>query len=490
MTATAQTAAGWSRPVALTVAAAFFLEQIDGTILATALPAIARDLGVRPGDAGLAMTAYLITVAACIPVSGWLSERFGGRRVFLVAVAGFVAASVLCGLSSSLAMLVAGRVVQGVAGAMMVPVGRFIVLAGTAKADLVRAVAYLTWPALAAPVIAPFLGGVITQYAGWPWIFFVNVPLGAVLLAVAWRVIPAADSAADSAVPAGIDVRTLLLVMAGTVGLVVGLELVADTRRLPVAAALLAVAALGLGWAVRRARRVPTPLLDLRSFARPTFRAANTGGVAYRVAVNSVPFLLPLLLQDGFGWSPVEAGLMVMWVFVGNLAIKPVTTPLLRALGFRALIAASSAGLAATMVVCALVTPQTPVAVMAAVFLLSGVFRSVGYTGYNTMQFADVPAGQMNGASTLSSTVVQLANGLGIALAAVTVRAVDAVAHPAAPSGLLGYRVALVALAVVAVLSTVALLRLPPGAADHVRHPRRERAAEPAGPRTTRSSRA
>ncbi|MET7397019.1 MFS transporter [Dactylosporangium sp. NPDC005572] len=484
MTVTAQTAAGWSRPVALTVAAAFFLEQIDGTILATALPAIARDLGVRPSDAGLAMTAYLVTVAACIPVSGWLSNRFGGRRVFLVAIAGFVGASVLCGLSSSLAMLVAGRVLQGLAGAMMVPVGRFIVLAGTAKTDLVRAVAYLTWPALAAPVIAPFLGGVITQYAGWPWIFFVNVPLGAVLLAVAWRVIPAADPAAGSvgpAVPAGIDVRTLLLVMAGIVGLVVGLELVADPGWLPVAAALLAVAALGLGSAVRRARRDPTPLLDLRSFARPTFRAANTGGVAYRIAVNSVPFLLPLLLQDGFGWSPIEAGLMVMWVFVGNLAIKPVTTPLLRALGFRTLIAASSAGLAATMVICALVTPQTPTAVMAAVFLLSGVFRSVGYTGYNTMQFADVPAGLMNGANTLSATIVQLANGLGVALAAVTVRAVDATTDPTAASGPLGYRVALVALAVLAALSTAALLRLPPGAADHVRHAQREPAARPAG---------
>ncbi len=466
---------GWSRPVALTVAAAFFLEQIDATILATALPAIARDLGVRPSDAGLALTAYLVTVAALIPVSGWLSDRFGGRRVFLAAVAGFVGASVLCGLSSSLTMLVAGRVLQGVAGAMMVPVGRFIVLSGTAKSDLVRAVAYLTWPALAAPVVAPFLGGVITQYAGWPWIFFVNVPLGAALLVVAWRVVPATAPAGR----AGFDVATLLLVTAGIVGLVVGLELVASPSWLPVAAALLGVAGAGLGWAVRRARRAPSPLLDLRALAWPTFRASATGGVAYRVAVSSVPFLLPLLLQDGFGWSPVEAGLMVMWVFVGNLAVKPVTTPLLRALGFRVLIAASSAGLAATMVLCALVTPRTPAAVMAAVFVLSGAFRSVGYTGYNTMQFADVPAAQMNGASTLSSTVVQLANGLGVALAALSVRAVEAVAGPAG-SGPLGYRVALVALAVVAVLSTAALLRLPAGAAEHVRHPERDREAAPA----------
>ncbi|MEV4509924.1 MFS transporter [Dactylosporangium sp. NPDC049525] len=465
---------GWSRPVALTVAAAFFLEQVDATILATALPAVARDLGVRPSDAGVALTAYLVTVAALIPVSGWLSDRYGGRRVFLVAVAGFVSASVLCGLSSSLAMLVAGRVVQGVAGAMMVPVGRFIVLSGTAKAELVRAVAYLTWPALAAPVIAPFLGGVITQYAGWQWIFFVNVPLGAVLLAVAWRVVPAVPPAGRR----GLDVATFLLVMAGVVGLVIGLELVADPGRLAYAGALLAVAAVGLGWAVRRARRDPTPLLDLRSFARPTFRASNTGGVAYRIAVSSVPFLLPLLLQDGFGWTPVEAGLMVMWVFVGNFAIKPVTTPLLRALGFRGLIAASSAGLAVTMVACALVTPRTPVPVMAAVFLLSGVFRSVGFTGYNTLQFADVPAGQMNGASTLSSTVIQLANGLGVALAALCVRAVDAAAPPAGADGPLGYRVALVALAVLALCSTVALLRLPPGAAEHVRRPDRVRPAD------------
>jgi EmrB/QacA subfamily drug resistance transporter len=468
---------GWSRPVALTVAAAFFLEQVDGTILATALPAIARDFGVRPGDAGVALTAYLITVAALIPVSGWLSDRYGGRRVFLTAVAGFVGASVLCGLSQSLAMLVAGRVIQGVAGAMMVPVGRFIVLSGTAKTDLVRAVAYLTWPALAAPVVAPFVGGVVTQYAGWPWIFFVNVPLGAVLLAVAWRVIPAAAPAGRS----GLDVPTLLLVVAGVVGLVVGLDLVADPRRAWAAAGLLAVAAVGLGWAVRRARRSPTPMLDLRAFARPTFRASGTGGVAYRTAVASVPFLLPLLLQDGFGWSPVEAGLMVMWVFVGNFAIKPVTTPLLRALGFRPLIAASSAGLAATMVACALVTPGTPAWVMAAIFLLSGVFRSVGFTGYNTLQFADVPAEQMNGASTLSSTVTQLANGLGVAVAALCVRALD-VADVADVAD--GYRFALLVMAVVAGLSMAALLRLPPGAAEHVRRPVPARPPEPeAAPR-------
>ncbi|MFC4038403.1 MFS transporter [Dactylosporangium siamense] len=188
-----------------------------------------------------------------------------------------------------------------------------------------------------------------------------------------------------------------------------------------------------------------------------------------------MPFLLPLLLQDGFGWTPVEAGLMVMWVFVGNFAIKPVTTPLLRALGFRPLIAASSAGLAATMVACALVTPATPAWAIAGIFLLSGVFRSVGFTGYNTLQFADVPAEQMNGASTLSSTVTQLANGLGVALAAVCVRAVDATA---------GYRFALLIMAVVAVLSTAALLRLPPGAAEHVRRPVPTRPVEPeAAPR-------
>ncbi|MFC5004648.1 MFS transporter [Dactylosporangium cerinum] len=453
-----QAPGGWSRPVALTVAAAFFLEQTDATILATALPAIAHDFGMRPGDVGVALTAYLVTVAALIPVSGWLSDRYGGRRVFLTAVAGFVGASVLCGLSSSLAMLVTGRVIQGVAGAMMVPVGRYIVLSGTAKTDLVRAVAYLTWPALAAPVVAPFVGGVVTQYAGWPWIFFVNVPLGAVLLAVAWRVIPATTPTGRS----GLDVPTLLLVVTGVVGLVVGLDLVTDPRRTWAATGLLTVAAAGLGWAVRRARRAPTPMLDLRAFARPTFRASGTGGVAYRTAVASVPFLLPLLLQDGFGWTPVEAGLMVMWVFVGNFAIKPVTTPLLRALGFRPLIAASSAGLAATMVACALITPGTPAWVTAGIFLLSGVFRSVGFTGYNTLQFADVPAEQMNGASTLSSTVTQLANGLGVALAAVCVRAVDATA---------GYRFALLVMAAVAVLSMAALLRLPPGAAEHVRRP-------------------
>ena len=234
MTVPGRVAAGWSRPVALTVAAAFFLEQVDGTILATALPAVARDFGVRPSTVGVALTAYLVTVAALIPVSGWLSDRYGGRRVFLIAVAGFVAASVLCGLSSRWRCWWpggcpgCGRCDDGAGRPFHRPVGH-----RQDRSRPRRRVSDLA--GAAAPVIAPFLGGVITQYAGWPWIFFVNVPLGAVLLAVAWRVIPAAAPAGR----AGLDVATLVLLVAGVVGLVVGLQLVADPARVWVAAALL-----------------------------------------------------------------------------------------------------------------------------------------------------------------------------------------------------------------------------------------------------------
>lgn len=460
---------GWSRSVALVVAAAYFLEQVDGTILATATAAMADDFDVRPADVGVTVTAYFVAVSAFIPLSGWLSDRFGTRRIFLIAIAGFVAASVWCAMSPSLTMLVMGRVAQGIAGAMMVPVGRFIVLGAIAKADLVRAVAYLTWPALAAPVIAPLIGGVLTQYAGWQSIFYVNVPLGVALLGLAWRVIPIPSPTERRR----LDPVNLVLVIVGVASLVIGLELFVDSGRVLAALSLVAVAGIGLVAAARRAWRYPTPLLDLRAFALPTFRASNTGGMVYRIAVSSAPFLLPLLLQDGFGWSPVQAGLMVMWVFVGNLAIKPLTTPMLRRIGFSRMIVGASIGIAVTFVVCACLSPQTPAIVTGAVLLLSGIFRSIGFTGYGTLQFADVPPGQMNGASTLSSAFSQLASGMGVALAAVGVRAVElsAPALDIFDDGLLGYRAALIAMATLALLSATALLRLPLGAAEHVRRP-------------------
>lgn len=469
----ATTPAGWSRPVALVVAAAFFIEQIDGTILTTAMPAIAADFDVRPADVGITMTAYLLAVAVFIPVSGWLADRLGPRRVFIAAIVLFTIASLACGLSGSLGMLTAARVVQGIAGSMMVPIGRLIVLRTTSKSELMRAVAYLTWPALTAPVIAPFIGGVITQFAGWQWVFFVNLPFGAVLIVLAWKIIPAGESSPRRR----FDPVGLIFAAGAIVTLVIALELIVDPSTVALALLLLALAVIAAVLAVRWSRRSSAPLLELGAYQYVSYRISNSSGVVYRVAVSSAPFLLPLLLQDGFDWSPVQAGLMLMWVFAGNIIIKPFTTPLLRWFGFAPTIVGAAIGLTVTFVACMFMTEQTPIAVISIVFLLSGVFRSVGFTGYGTLQFAEVPASEMNGANTLSSTLTQLATGLGVAVAAVSIRLIDlgADAVGAAEGGLAGYRGTLLLMALLTVVSLIGALRLPRGVGDEVRR----RAARP-----------
>jgi EmrB/QacA subfamily drug resistance transporter len=425
-----KSAAALNRALALLVAGTFFMENLDGTIVATAAPAIASDLGVRPVDINAAMTAYLVTVAVGIPVSGWLADRFGGKRIFMIAIAVFTLASALCAVSVSLPMLCAVRVLQGIGGAMMVPVGRLVVLRSTQKRDLLNAIAYLTWPALIAPVLAPFLGGWLSTYASWQWIFLVNIPLGAVALVTAVRVVPLVDT--DSVAPldwigfvlCGVSLATLLL----------GMEQVGAQNVDGLVFAILLVVAVVTGFvAVWRMLRAKHPLLDLHALRVPTFRVGNAGGMVYRLAISAAPFLLPLMFQLAFGWSAVNSGLMVMAVFAGNVLIKPATSPLIRRFGFRTVIIGSSLGGVLMFVACVFLTPSTPLPLIAVVLFLSGVFRSIGFSGYNSLQFADIPAEQMTGANTLSSTIGQLAAGLGVAVGALALRLSDAVLGASGP---------------------------------------------------------
>jgi EmrB/QacA subfamily drug resistance transporter len=416
------------------VAATFFMENLDGTIIATAAPAIAADLGVQPVDVNTAMTAYLVSVAVGIPVSGWLADRFGGRRVFLVAIALFTVASALCAISPTLPVLCAVRVLQGLGGAMMVPVGRLVVLRTTRKRDLLDAIAYLTWPALIAPVVAPFLGGWLSTYASWEWIFLVNIPLGVLALVVALRVVPDVPAGGGQGRTPPLDWLGFVLCGAALGGLLLGLEQLSGTAGdSPVGAVLLALALVAGAGTVWRMLRAAHPLLDLRALAVPTFRVGNASGMVYRMAISAAPFLLPLMFQLSFGWSAVDAGLMVMAVFAGNVLIKPATSPLIRAFGFRTVITGSALGGSVMFGLCALLRPGTPLAVIAGVLFLSGVFRSIGFSGYNSLQFADIGSEQMSGANTLSSTIGQLAAGLGVALGALALRAADPVLDTLAP---------------------------------------------------------
>jgi EmrB/QacA subfamily drug resistance transporter len=408
------------RNIALLVAGCYFMEILDGTIVSTSAPRIGRALGVSSAAVGLVVTAYLVTLAVLIPTSGWLVSRLGVRRVFLAAIVVFTGASVLCSTSTSLGELVAWRVLQGVGGAMMTPVGRLAVLATTAKSDLMRMISYIVWPALMAPVIAPLAGGFITTYASWRWLFLVNLPLGIIAFAVAVRLVPAVPPVA----PPPLDWAGVLLTCAGLGGLTYAVSLLAQN---PVpwgrVAAVGPASAAACALAVRHLLRVRHPLVDLRTLRIGTFRVAAGSGALSGMAIGAVPFLLPLLFENVFGWSPVKSGAVVLFVFVGNIGIKPATTYIFNRWGFRAVLLVACVVLAASICAAAFLTRQTPVVVIIVIAVISGAARSVSMTAYNTLSFCDVPEPQMPHANALAATVQQLSAGLGVAAAAVALRA-------------------------------------------------------------------
>lgn len=404
---------------ALLVAGAFFMEFLDGTVIATALPDMARDFGVAAVELNIGISAYLITLAVLIPASGWIADRFGARAIFTLALAIFTLASVFCGLSTEVHIFVAMRILQGVGGALMVPVGRLAVLRTTPKHQLIKAIATLTWPALVAPIIGPPLGGFITRYASWHWIFFINVPLGLAAIILSLRIIPDIRETERRS----FDLSGFITTSVAMVSLVTAMERLGD--RQPQIWPTLALAALGFGcllYSIRHFRRAAAPMVRLDALQVPTFRVTMYGGSLFRASISAVPFLLPLLFQVGFGMDPFHSGLLVLAVFVGNLTIKPATTPLIRWLGFRRLLLINGALNVCSLLACALLTPQTPVWAIMLILYLGGVFRSIQFTGVSTLAFADVPAAQMSDANTLFSTASQLAVGLGITLGAIGIR--------------------------------------------------------------------
>ena len=446
-------------PAALLVAGAFFMEFIDGTVIATALPDMAKSFAVQAVDLNIGISAYLITLAVLIPASGWIADRFGARKVFTLALAIFTLASVLCGLSESLESFVAMRILQGVGGALMVPVGRLAVLRTTPKHQLITAIATLTWPALVAPIIGPPLGGFITSYANWRWIFFINVPLGILAIALALRFIP--DIHDDERRP--FDITGFIATSVAMVSLVYAMELLGTQQPQGwLTAGLLALGTVTFLFALHHFRRAAWPMIRLDAMNVPTFRVTMYGGSLFRASISAVPFLLPLMFQVGFGMNAFHAGSLVLAVFVGNLTIKPATTPLIRWLGFKKLLLINGALNVLALLACALITPQTPVWVILLVLYLGGVFRSIQFTGVSTLAFADVPAAQMSYANTLFSTATQLAVGLGISLAAIGIRIGDVVSERLALGNIPGisFRLAFVAIAIICLVGMVDSLRL------------------------------
>ncbi|MFJ5981129.1 MFS transporter [Enterobacter cancerogenus] len=446
-------------PAALLVAGAFFMEFLDGTVIATALPDMAKSFGVQAVDLNIGISAYLITLAVLIPASGWIADRFGARKVFALALAIFTLASVFCGLSTTVDAFVAMRVLQGMGGALMVPVGRLAVLRTTPKHQLIAAIATLTWPALVAPIIGPPLGGFITHFADWRWIFFINVPLGIAAILLALRIIP--NLRDESRRP--FDTPGFIATTVAMVSQVYAMEQMGGEHvRMGLTVCLFIVGGVALGVALRHFRRAAWPMIRLDAMQVATFRVTMYGGSLFRASISAVPFLLPLMFQVGFGMDAFHAGLLVLAVFVGNLTIKPATTPLIRGLGFKRLLLINGALNVLALLACAFITPTTPVWLIMLILYLGGVFRSIQFTAVSTLAFADVPSAQMSYANTLFSTATQLAVGLGITLGAIGIRLGekigDAFGLAAVPG--ISFRLAFVVIAVICLAGMFDTLRL------------------------------
>jgi len=400
------------------VAGAFFMELLDSTVITTALPQMAISFHTQAIHLSAGVSAYMLALAVFLPLSGWISDRFGPRRVFGAAVLIFTAASVLCSLATNLWFFTAARLLQGFGGAMMVPVGRMVVLRVTPKAQLVHAIALLTWPGLAAPVLGPVLGGFITTHWGWHWIFLLNVPLGLLGFALTlWLV----QGTAGGRRP--FDTPGFIFSGIGCCALMYACDLAAQTPFDAVQSSISGlIGILALGWTVRHLRNTEHPLVDLKALRIPTFAAAMYGGSLFRITVGSAPFLMPLMYQLAFGYSPAQAGVMLLALFAGNLCMKPATTPLLRRFGFRTVLLGNGLLVVVGFLLCALLRADTPQWLAMALLFCTGMSRSMQFTGLNTISFCDIPPERMNGASTLSSILVQMSGGLGVAVSAICLK--------------------------------------------------------------------
>ena len=443
--------------IALLVAVTFFMENLDATVISTALPKIAEQFGKAPVDLNIGISAYLLAVAIFIPLSGWVADRFGTRRVFSCAITLFTLASLWCGLSESLESFVAARVLQGIGGAMMVPVGRLAVLRTTEKKDLVKMIAVITWPGLVAPILGPPLGGLIVTHASWPWIFYVNLPLGLIALACALWLVP--KGSAENNRP--FDSLGFLLLAGACAASMLGLEWLGGAEHLGTGVGLLVAGGVLAVLAIRHCRRHPNPLLPLGPVAIDTFRVSIFGGSLFRVAISALPFLLPLLFQVGFGFSPVYAGSLVLAVFAGNLAMKPFTTATMRRFGFRKVLLVNGLIGVASIAACALFSADTPWPLVVLVLFIGGLSRSMQFTCYNSIGFADVPKERMSEASTLFSMFFQLGMGVGVAAAALLLRLSMSVQGHAAQAQPSDFRMAFLGIAVLGLIALADAVKLP-----------------------------
>jgi EmrB/QacA subfamily drug resistance transporter len=452
------------RFIALIIASALFMEGIDSTVLATALPTMAHSFHVEPLRMNVALTAYLLSLAVFIPVSGRVADRFGTRTVFRAAIIMYLLGSILCAQSTSLAMLVGSRIVQGLGGAMMTPVGRLVLLKTVSKSELVTAMAWLLIPATAGPILGPPLGGLIVTYFTWQWIFYINVPVG--ILGVILTTLYIAE--VREAEPPPIDFTGLVLSGLSLSCLIFGLE--AGSRgggSLAVTAALLATGLVSGGLYLLHSRGQAYPILDFRLMRIPTFRISMLAGSLSRIAVGAVPFLLPMMLQLGFGDSPAQSGVITLAGSIGALLMRPVAPQMLRRLGFRNTLI--WVGLASTVLLAASAAfrPDWPIIAIYAVLIGVGFLQSLQFMGYNTVAYADVPRPQMSSATSFYTTFQQIALTLGIGVSAASLAASVAITGHANPEPS-DFSAAYLVVATIALFAPLVSARLDPYAGSEL----------------------
>ena len=457
--------------IPLIVACSLFMENMDSTVIATALPAIASDIGESPLALKLALTSYLVGLAVFIPISGWVADRIGSRTVFASAIVVFVAGSLLCAVSGTLPAFVAARFLQGIGGAMMVPVGRLVLLRTVPKDELLPALNTLTIPALLGPVTGPALGGAITLYFHWRWIFLINLPIGALGLYLVLRHIP---NVKEPDVPA-LDLAGFALAAAGLSVSMLGLSSLGG-HLMPgkVTAACIILGAAALAAYPWHARRAEHPAIDLSLFRIPTFHTGVLVGSLFRVGVGATPFLLPLLLQLGFGMDPLQSGLLTCATAVGAMFMKTLTSAILRRFGFRAVLTANALVSSAAVATFGLFTAATPHLVIFLVLLVSGCLRSLQFTSLQAISFAEVTRETMSQASSIASMAQRLSQSLGVAIGAYVLQ-ISGILQGHADVVAADFPPAFIAIALLSAVSLFFHAALPPDAGAEISGHRRAR---------------
>ena len=439
--------------IPLVVGCAFFMEGLDSTMIAVSIPAMAKSLGESPLRLNLVIASYLLSLAVFIPVSGWIADRLGTRIVFCAAVLIFAAGSALCGLSTNLPMLIGFRVIQGFGGAMMTPVGRLILLRSFPRTRLVSAMNWMTIPAMIGPTVGPIVGGVLTSYFSWRWVFYLNIPMGIIGAVLGFLMFENFRAPA----PQRFDIGGFFIAAAGLFLFEFAIENLGRPMIAPwVGELFFPISAAVLYIYVRHARKTAAPVLDLNLLKIKTFRIGTVTGGVCRMGLDATPFMLPLLFQIGFGLSPMQAGSLTFSSTLGAMLVRAGSKSLLRWLGFRRALIWGALGAAAVTAAFAMLSADTPTWIVVACVLISGCVRSIQYLALNTISFADVPSPLLSRSTSVSGVFQQLARGFGVALGAALLALVAGGEHVSVGN----FRIVFLLIALVPLVSTIGFLQL------------------------------